>query len=267
VKPFNFGRTSALLAALVLYVNATPTLAWSTDGHNAIGMLALDQLQAETRERLESVVGELNEQAVSEACNWPDMIRGEQEWEWARPLHYVNIPRGQNDYQASRDCRNGRCATVAIKKFATWLAEPQRGEEARWQGFAWICHLVADLHQPLHAGFDDDRGGNDVEITVRGEVMNLHYYWDRELAGHQVSDWKALYQHLRAVPIEPITGYWSSREVDAWTEESHQIAATKAYPPANVVTDDWERQAWAIASERMRLAAARLAWVLETAIK
>ena len=255
------------LAGLVLCANATSIFAWSADGHNAIGMLALDQLKVDTRERLESVVGELNEETVSEACNWPDVIREEQEWEWAKPLHYVNIPRGESDYQASRDCRNGRCATVAIKKFATWLAEPQRGEEARWQGFAWLCHLVADLHQPLHAGFGDDRGGNEVEITVRGEVMNLHYYWDRELASHQVGDWQRLYQHLHTEPLEPIAGSWSSNEVDAWTEESHQLAASMAYPPANVVTADWEQQAWIIARERMRLAAMRLAWVLETILE
>jgi hypothetical protein len=264
--PLTPGRLGTLLAGLVLIASAPSTFAWSEDGHTAIGMLALDQLQADTRAQLESIVGDLNEQTIAEACNWPDMIREEEAWEWSKPLHYVNIPRGQANYQASRDCASGRCATVAVKKFATWLAEPQRGERARWQAFAWLCHLVADLHQPLHAGFGDDRGGNEVVIMVRGETMNLHYYWDREVAKSQAADWEILYQHLRAEPLEPMTGPWSTDEVDRWTEESHQIAATKAYPPASTIDEHWERQAWGIAKERMRLAAARLALIINTVL-
>jgi hypothetical protein len=252
---------------MVSYATAGFVFAWSADGHNAIGMLVLDQLQADTRQRLETVVGELNEQTVSDACNWPDVIREEEEWEWAKPQHYVNIPRGEFTYLESRDCRDRLCATGAIKKYAAELGDPSLAKQKRREAFAWLCHLVADLHQPLHAGFADDRGGNELEITVRGELMNLHYYWDRELASHQVGDWQHLYEHLQTEPIERITGDWSSDEVDGWTEESHQIAASMAYPPTPEISEDWERQAWEVAQERMRLAAARLAWVLETVIK
>jgi hypothetical protein len=43
--------------------------------------------------------------------------------------------------------------------------------------------LVADLHQPLHAGDGWDRGGNDLRVRVgrRREPTNLHRVWDVEV--------------------------------------------------------------------------------------
>ena len=63
-----------------------------------------------------------------------------------------------------------RCATQAIKFFAAGLTNPQATpEQQRWKSLAWLCHLVGDLHQPLHAGFADDRGGNNVEVIFEDE--------------------------------------------------------------------------------------------------
>src|SRR5262249_20099861 len=54
---------------------------------------------------------------------------------------------------------------------------------------SWICHLVGDIHQPLHnvarfsAAFPEgDRGGNAVVFPNPRGPDNLHSYWD-ELLG------------------------------------------------------------------------------------
>ncbi len=41
-------------------------------------------------------------------------------------------------------------------------------------------HLVADLHQPLHA-IVDDKGGNDAIVQFNGRQTNLHRLWDVDL--------------------------------------------------------------------------------------
>lgn len=38
-------------------------------------------------------------------------------------------------------------------------------------------HLVADVHQPLHAGYLDDKGGNKYQLQVFGRGSNLHALW------------------------------------------------------------------------------------------
>ena len=47
-------------------------------------------------------------------------------------------------------------------------------------------HFVADIHQPLHVGRQEDRGGNTIRVTYfRGTGAppgrsNLHRYWDSD---------------------------------------------------------------------------------------
>ena len=41
-------------------------------------------------------------------------------------------------------------------------------------------HVLADIHQPLHAADNDDRGGNRIEVSVgrRRHPKSLHSAWD-----------------------------------------------------------------------------------------
>jgi hypothetical protein len=50
----------------------------------------------------------------------------------------------------------------------------------RGDALRWLVHLVADLHQPLHAGDGRDRGGNELRVRVAGrpQTSNLHQVWD-----------------------------------------------------------------------------------------
>jgi len=247
---------------LLVYSDEAP--AWSAPVHNAIGMLAIGRLQDDTRDQLKGLVGRLDEETINQACKWPDVIREEAEWEWSKPLHYINIPRGDFSYQASRDCPDGRCAAEAIKHYARVLTKPRNTPQQNWQAFAWLCHLVADLHQPMHAGFADDRGGNEYEVTVSGEAMNLHYFWDHVVVMAHTDDWRDLSGLVQASPAPPLKLGWAPHDVDKWTDESHALAVEKAYPPSADISASWHQQSQQIAIERINLAAARLALVIET---
>lgn len=259
-------RLCAFFIALPVCMLSPNTHAWAPEGHTAIGILALERLQPDTRDRLEDIVGTLDEQAIADACIWPDTIRDEKKWEWSKPLHYVNIPRGEDSFDEARDCKKGRCATGAIKKYAAELGDASLSKEKRQQAFNWLCHVVGDLHQPMHAGFGDDRGGNTVQLMVRGEEKSLHYYWDSELTRHYAGEWQDLYRILGSTPLDPLAGTWSPDDVNTWTEESHRIARDEAYPPKDPKDNAWERKAWEIAQQRLRLAATRLAQVIETVL-
>lgn len=41
-----------------------------------------------------------------------------------------------------------------------------------------LFHLIGDLHQPLHAGYGEDKGGNTIDVDFLGESTNLHKVWD-----------------------------------------------------------------------------------------
>ena len=48
-----------------------------------------------------------------------------------------------------------------------------------------MVHIVGDIHQPLHAGHAEDKGGNDIKIKYRGRDTNLHSLWDSGLLDYQ----------------------------------------------------------------------------------
>ena len=99
---------SLILTALCLTLAAGRAEAWGPDGHAAIGQAAVSRLSARTRARVEDILGvasavELDD-AIAEACFWPDTVRDEPRWAWSAPLHYVNIPREDSFYLETRDC-------------------------------------------------------------------------------------------------------------------------------------------------------------------
>jgi hypothetical protein len=246
---------------------STSAIAWGHDGHSAIGVLAMTQLQAEARLELASVVDPQDEQAMVEACNWPDVIRETEKWEFTSPRHYINIPRGDFEYLQSRDCPDGQCATETIKHFARELANREIDKEQRWQAFAWLCHVVGDLHQPLHAGFADDRGGNNFDIVVRGEQMNLHGFWDHELIDQHAGNRQTLVGLLgRHRPVPEGSG-WLDEMVNDWTNESHELAKLQVYPKNTVIDDSYKQQSWDLAQQRLSQAAYHLAWIINTVLQ
>ena len=263
-------------ACVIFLVHSTLSFAWGRDGHTAIGVLAVEQTRPEALRELTTIVDPLNKQAMAEACNWPDVIRETEAGEWSSPLHYINIPRGEDDYSASRDCpeepaRAGRptklCASEAIKFYADALASQQATKEQRWQAFAWLCHLVGDLHQPLHAGFADDRGGNDVEVVFNGEEMNLHHFWDSTLIDQEAGSWQYLVGGLGEFPTVQAASDWSPEMVNNWTSESHQLARASAYPQKKRINACFAEESWDLIQQQIPLAASRLALIINSALK
>ena len=258
---------SITFASYVLFGYSTDSLAWSADGHTSIGILAISQLQAEPRRELEGIIGPLDEHAMEQACNWPDQIRETEEWDWSARLHYINIPRGDFVYLESRDCPDQQCATQAIKRYAIELGNREAPGEQRRQAFAWLCHLVGDLHQPLHAGFKDDRGGNNFDIIFKDEQMNLHGFWDFELINEHAGNWQNLVSLLSTSPVTKATSNWSPEMVNDWTDESHEMAKQTVYPTTKNIDEIYLQQSWEDAQKQISSAATRLALIINTQLQ
>jgi len=262
----NFIRRALFAAPLLCVIlgHNTTALAWGKEGHSAIGILAMTQLQADARQQLAGILNPQDERAIAEACNWPDMLRETEEGASTGPRHYINIPRGDFNYLRARDCPHGQCATEAIKHDAQQLANREIDPVQRWQAFAWLCHVVGDLHQPLHAGFADDRGANNVDIVVNGEEMNLQEFWDHELIDQFAGDRQVLVGMVGQHRPLPEGLAWSEAMVDDWTNDSHELAKYRVYPPNNVIDHAYTQRSWTLAEQRLSLAAYRLAWIINT---
>src|SRR5690606_35847382 len=132
----------------------------------------------------------------------PDLGRRSARW------HYVNIGESGCRYEPERDCPGGDCVVGAIAAQAGILGDRGRSDVERLRALKFVVHLVADAHQPMHAGYASDRGGNRFQIQLRdgtrdGVGTNLHALWDSGLfRGLPESETRHL-ARLRELPAAP----------------------------------------------------------------
>ena len=239
---------------------------WGEEGHRIVGEDAMNLLDRPARAAVEEILSNGPAPTVGDACNWPDTVRKTSQWEWSAPLHYVNIPRKSRHYDRQRDCPDGLCVTEGIIRYANELTRTDLDSNRRWQAFAWVCHLVGDLHQPLHAGYKDDLGGNLVQIEYHGESHNLHQFWDQVVIRERLGMGDRWARVLGAPQWQSPPGSWKPRETALWADESHALTASSAYPPDQVIQVKFADQTWLIIREQWQKSSIRLAQVLNATL-
>jgi hypothetical protein len=168
---------ASLLALALAALAPRPALAWGAPGHQIVAEIAASRLSPAARAMVREIAGDMP-LSDPEIATWADALRAPA----TRPWHYVNVPLSASRYDPSRDCPRGACAVAAIERSAAALAGGG-GALRRSDALRWLVHLVADLHQPLHAGDGRDRGGNDLPVRLgrRRQPTNLHRVWDGEV--------------------------------------------------------------------------------------
>lgn len=163
-----------LAATLLFALSASSTAhAWGAEGHRLIADLADVQLTAVARAEVARLLAAEPGATMASVSTWADEIRSRETASW----HYVNPPRGSCSYDRVRDCEDGHCAVDALdKQIAVLKSKSADGERLR--ALKWVIHLVGDIHQPLHAGFKVDKGGNLYQVQAYGRGTNLHALWD-----------------------------------------------------------------------------------------
>ena len=261
----------ALLAGFLWAASSqVPALAWGAEGHRVIADIAAHHLtQAASAEvkRLLAIEGAPDLAAIS---TWADDIRSDQRA--TAPWHYVDIPVTASTYEAQRDCPRRACVVAKIGEYAAVLANRTASDAARLRALKFVVHFVGDVHQPLHAADNGDRGGNDVHLLWDGTMANLHHIWDTELVRAAGADETTLAEQLdHAVELQEIAAI-SGGTVTAWANEAHGLAVEHAYgglPPSPALTADSPYAVEAIKVVRMQLQRAgfRLAAVLNAALQ
>jgi hypothetical protein len=123
-----------------------------------------------------NVTAFLGSTSFDEASVWMDEMRSNHAYDYMKPWHYINIEKG-NSYILNPD-ENIINELLSKQKELSNL-KSLNAEQIKTD-LMILFHLIGDLHQPLHAGYGIDRGGNTIEINFQGEATNLHALWDRK---------------------------------------------------------------------------------------
>lgn len=206
------------VAAAVLMSLSVTAVGYGPQGHRIAGQVADDLLC----ERARTSIADLGDgQDLGELGLWADRIRSDPAYADAAPWHYLNIADGESladfDHPPEGD------VLWAIHRFAERLRDPSNSRSERGEALRFLVHFIVDIHQPLHIGLADDRGGNAIALSFRGESTNLHRLWDThaiDWANLSIAAYRRMVRRDVNAVDQPV-----SLDPLVWAEESLRLRA------------------------------------------
>lgn len=267
VIAFGFLDVFLVLLTVILFALPVRAAAWSPSAHRIVAELAERQLDPSVRDEVGRLLGRSGHSSLAEVANWADEIRDDgPDSELARRtrrMHFVNFTDSGCGYDPARHCAGGACAIAGIEAYSVVLADRHRSEDERAEALRFLVHFVADVHQPLHAGYRPDRGGNRHQVRIDGKGSNLHKVWDSKVLGSRRLRWQ---EHARRLARTNATVDVGSPV--EWAQQSCRLTRDAGiYPSDRNIDAAYLKRHLPLAEERVRLAAARLAALVSEALR
>jgi hypothetical protein len=237
-------------ANVVLGILLCPAAAWAwgLDGHKIVAVIAADNLTPAAASHVASILGvPADKRAIAtamEAASIRPDTEFRDEYPATAPWHFIDICLQDRRAEVPERCAGGNCVTAKIGDYSKRLKD---GNYDRWGAagdLAFLIHFVGDVHQPLHAATDDDRGGNCVKVDLHSQESDLHTVWDTPIvkrleysidSGRPETTAHRLEQTYAA---ERATDSWIPADDIAW--ESNQIARTDIYAALRIPIEPCE---------------------------
>lgn len=251
----------SLLSATLLILLTSPAIAWGPTGHRVVAKVAENHLSPQAAAAVKKL---LSPDTLIEAANWPDEIRSDPAWLHAGPFHFISIPDGQTYQRHSREPdQDPRDIVEAIEHFQLVLKNGSARRSQRADALRWIVHLIGDIHQPLHVGRAEDKGGNDIPAVWHGELTNMHQIWDEDLIDTTRLSYSEFAKSIDTASAEEIR-VWQSSTLITWMNES-QGHRNEAYKVPGMRTADSYRYSYVnlpLVRKRLQQAGVRVAGTL-----
>ena len=248
--------TCAILSLLVGGGLAPSAWGWGCKGHQVVALVAEKNLTPHARSMAMQILaagptspdlrrycGNSGLDPLADSSTWADDERSVQSE--TAGWHFLDIPRGAPKGDIAQYCpTSSGCVTSAIADQLAVLRNPGASAEVRADALRFVIHFIGDLHQPLHATTNDDRGGNCVPVAFFGRAPeetnpvkedyrpNLHGIWDTDIIEHftQGRTAQQIADELD-IKFKAQIPSWESEPVDltAWAWESQQVAENVVY--------------------------------------
>ena len=268
-----------LVCALTVLSWGTESHAWGNDGHKVIALIAkhfIEEHDSKTGSHIGSAIADLlstettpsHGTGMVEAATWADDYRSAG-GSWTREWHFADIEIEQASPNLAAACfgdhplpagtlafggaghsagLENECVVNRIDQFQRELANKTLSRDEREYALLFLLHFVGDLHQPLHASDNHDRGGNEVPVVwgTNTSGTNLHSYWDTNTV-HRIGSTPELVAAALIADIRPTdAAKWSGQtpvsgggrdpRLTAWALESFGAAKTLTYGRLSTTT-------------------------------
>ena len=149
---------------------------WGKNGHRTTGKIAEKHLTKRAKKCIDKL---LKGQSLAFVSTYADEIKSDKKYNKYYTWHYVNMDLDES-YKESKKNPKGDLVT-GINTCIKILKDKKNSETDRVFHLKMLVHLIGDLHQPLHIGRSEDKGGNTIQIQWFGKGTNLHKVWDEKM--------------------------------------------------------------------------------------
>ena len=211
-----------IVLLLLLFTTTQNTYAevWGSTGHRVIGAVAQKHLTPKAAQQVKELLGGMSLAFVS---TYADEIRSDNRYDHLVPLHYVNMDQHTRYHEAEKTPKGD--IVTAIKTCIETLKNPTASKEDKAFYLKLLVHFIGDIHQPLHAGRKEDRGGNSIDLFWFGKRTNLHRLWDSDLIEHYNMSYSELAAHLPKQTADEKAVVMTAPLLD-WVDQSQDLANT-----------------------------------------
>ena len=149
---------------------------WGRNGHRATGEIATQHLTKKAKRQINKL---LDGASLALVSTYADEIKSDDRYRKFGPWHYVNFPI-DGRYENHPKNEDGDLL-AAIHYCIDVLKDKNTTKDDKAFYLKLLVHFVGDLHQPLHVGLAEDKGGNDFQVQWFGDGTNLHTIWDTKM--------------------------------------------------------------------------------------
>lgn len=251
-----------LVGCIAMCSSSMYCFGWGEAGHRIVGEIAWQELSPAARAAVQAILEtdpETKYHTLAGASLWADDIKPR-----FRELHYADAAKGSAGFDFDRDCPESGCVVSAILDNIRTLEDTDAGATERLEAVKFLAHFIGDVHQPLHVGYLEDRGGNDINVRFFNASKKLHGVWDTNIIARVGKEWKAYANELKATITNDEREGWQSADPVEWANESYQLAVHNAYvlPRSRKIGQAYFDKNRPIVEQRLKAGGVRLATIL-----
>jgi len=195
---------------------------WGQTGHRTVGKIAENYLEAKTKREISKI---LDGQSLALVSTFGDDIKSDKRYREFYSWHYVNMPFGVK-YEDSEKNPDGDLVT-GIEKCKSVILDKNASKEDKAFYLKLLVHFMGDLHQPMHVGRAEDKGGNTIQVQWFNDGTNLHSVWDSKMIDSFQMTYSEMAVNADRISKEQVK-YLQQGTIADWANET-QTYAIKAY--------------------------------------
>ncbi|HNW99473.1 MAG TPA: S1/P1 nuclease [Bacteroidales bacterium] len=168
---------------------------WGKEAHQIIIEIAKSKIDKPIRDSVDKY---LNGMSWEEASIWMDEIKDKNKYDYMSEWHHLHMDKN-SIYNSN--INKGDNIVNQLKNAISKLKKKYKLSNEDINFYLKILfHLMGDIHQPLHVGYDSDKGGKDVKVKFKGYPDDLHEVWDSDIIRYKKLSFNDYQKTLAGIP-------------------------------------------------------------------